>query len=250
MDSVTLETLGLTKNEAKIYLALLKLGSASVSQIAKIAQIQRVNIYDTLERLKDKGLISSVLKSNKKYFEASSPENIKQLLEEKEKQIKQVRESFPQLIQIYNESNKQEVHSFKGIPGVKTVLKDILDTKPKEILNFGSTSGLAAKSPINFDIWESQREKLRMPMKIITSSSIKKTIQKKKYQEIKLLGNQFNSFSSTVVYENKVVILIWAEEPLAILIESKETADSYRNYFYSLWKQTKPQQSLKHPSHF
>ena len=236
MDSVKLESLGLSKNESKVYLALIKLGSASVAQISKIADVHRVNIYDTIERLKEKGLISSTIKVNKKYYEPASPENIKVLLDEKQEEINQIKQDLPNLIKIFNDSkNKQEIHSFKGIQGIKTALKDVLDTKPKEILNFGSTGGLLVKSQVNFDIWESQRENKKIPMKIITSNLAKQVAPKKKYQEIKFLEKEFANFTSTIVYADKVGIFMWTEEPIAVLIESKELAGSYKNYFYSLW---------------
>lgn len=38
------------------------------------------------------------------------------------------------------------------------------------------------------------------------------------------------------IYKNKTLIAIWTEEPAAVLIENKETADSFRNYFKLLWK--------------
>jgi sugar-specific transcriptional regulator TrmB len=240
MNAELLEKVGLSKNESKIYIALVKLGSASVNQISKVADVHRVNIYDTLERLQEKGLVASVMKSNKKYFEAASPEVIRKLAEEKEKQIAEVKNMFPRLMEEYRASKKrQEVHSFKGILGIKTVLKDILDTKPKEVLNFASTRGLYILSPTTFEIWESQRIRNKILMKVITSSIIKKTIPRKKLQQFRFLKEEFNHASSTLVYANKVALFMWTEDPIVILIESVELAESYRNYFYSLWARAK-----------
>ena len=46
-----LENLGLQVNEVKIYLALLELGKGTVSQISKIAHLNRTTGYDILERI-------------------------------------------------------------------------------------------------------------------------------------------------------------------------------------------------------
>ncbi len=236
MDWKLLENLGLTKNEAKIYLVLVRIGSASVNEIAKKVDVHRVNIYDVLESLQKKGLISSIIKTNKRYFEAASPELLKKKLEEKEKEIQETKNLLPNLINSYNSSKKQEIHIFKGVLGLKTVLKDILNIKPDEILDFGATKGLPFFLPTYFKIWDSQRIKFKIHLKIITSEKIKKTIPKKKLQEIRYLEKQFDNFSSTLIYENKMAIFMWTEDPFAILIESKEISDSYKNYFYSLWK--------------
>jgi sugar-specific transcriptional regulator TrmB len=240
MKSDILEKIGLSKNESKIYMALVKLGSASVNEISKIADVHRVNIYDTLERLQEKGLVASVMKSNKKYFEAASPEVIRKLAEEKEKQISEVKSMFPILMEEYKSSKKrQEVHSFKGLLGIKTVLKDILDTKPKELLNFASTRGLYVLAPTAYEIFEEQRIKNKIFMKVITSSTAKRVLPRQKLQEFRFLEEDFNHSSSTLVYANRVAIFMWTEDPIVILIESAELAESYRNYFYSLWARSK-----------
>lgn len=240
MESWLLEQLGLSKNEAKVYIALLKLGSASVNQISKKADVHRVNVYDTLERLQEKGLVASIVKVNKKYFEAASPKIIKKLIENKEKEIKEAKKLFLNLEELYRSSKKkQEVHVFKGILGINTVFKDILNTKPKEVLDLGATKGFPFFKPLHFEIWESQRIKLKIPMKIITSEHVRKQIPRKRLQEIRFLEKQFNNFSSTIIYENKVAVFMWTDDPIAILIESKELAESYENYFNLLWKLAK-----------
>lgn len=239
MNSEILEKLGLSKNESKVYLTLVKFGSASVSEIAKKTDVHRVNIYDTLERLQEKGLVASITKANKKYFEAASPELIKNMVEEREREIQEVKELLPTLISTYKSIKKQEVHVFKGILGLKTIFKDVLDTKPEEVLDFGATKGLPFFLPTHFKIWDSQRIKLKILLKIITSEQIRKTIPKKRLQKIRFLEKQFNNFSSTLIYNDKIAIFMWTDDPLAILIESKELAESYRNYFYSLWEMAK-----------
>ena len=68
-----LEQLGLSEEEAKVYLAVLELGGSYVSAIAKKAGIHRVSCYHTLDNLKKKGVISSFTKDNIKYFSVDSP---------------------------------------------------------------------------------------------------------------------------------------------------------------------------------
>jgi len=51
--------LGLTSYEAKVYLALIRRGSAPAPQVARIADLPRQRIYDVLASLVEKGLASS-----------------------------------------------------------------------------------------------------------------------------------------------------------------------------------------------
>lgn len=236
METKTLEKIGLSKNEIKVYLALLKEGSSSVSDISKKVNMHRVNIYDTLERLKRKGLIGSVIKMNKNYFEAAHPDKIKEMVDEKEEEIKEIKSLLPELNKYYNSYKKNhEIFSFKGILGVKTILNDVIKSRPIEILNLGSTKSME-NFPSLVDIWNSERVRKKIPIKIITSKKIKPNLKRQKLQKIKFIDKPFDAFTSTLVYEGKVAILMWLEEPIAIRIDSAELAETYRNYFNSLWK--------------
>ena len=55
-----LEEIGLSKNEAKIYLTLLDLGSATASKIADTSKMHRTTVYDALDRLVQKGIVSHI----------------------------------------------------------------------------------------------------------------------------------------------------------------------------------------------
>ena len=76
MDSSALGKLGFNQSEAKIYLALLDIGEAQAGQISKKTQINRTTVYDSIERLIGKGLVTFVIQANKKAFQAVSPDKI------------------------------------------------------------------------------------------------------------------------------------------------------------------------------
>ena len=82
-----LEEIGLTKREIKVYMALLEVGLSSVGQIIKKSGIPGSKIYETLDKLKKRGLISSVLKENKQFFQASDPKTILDFLDEQRRNI-------------------------------------------------------------------------------------------------------------------------------------------------------------------
>src|SRR5437879_6580616 len=77
---------GLSEKEAKVYLALLELELASVSEIAKTAAINRSSTYVVLESLKKKGLVSTSEDKKVQKYIAISPDML--LVEAKEKSQK------------------------------------------------------------------------------------------------------------------------------------------------------------------
>src|SRR3989338_3484937 len=76
--------LGLTETESKVYLALLKRGSSLAGKVTKETGLHRRTVYDTIERLIEKGLASYIVTNNQRYFEAIDPERLMQILKEKE----------------------------------------------------------------------------------------------------------------------------------------------------------------------
>src|SRR3990167_4039585 len=95
MDNIEqLKKFGLSEKEAKVYLACLNLGDSLASDISLKSNLPRTLVYDLLERLIDLGLISYVVKNNKKYFRAADPKELIRILKEKQEAINKV---MPQL---------------------------------------------------------------------------------------------------------------------------------------------------------
>ncbi len=229
-----LERAGLSPNEAKCYLALLKIGSASANEISRKSGIHRVSVYDALRGLSEKGLISQIMKENKMLFEAGSPEKINEIIQFKEEQLNETKKILPMLLLDFNMAKqKQEIHSFKGLAGIKTILKEMLNSKT-EILDFGAEYKIKEYLPYYYQKWDKERLNKKITMRIIANIHIKPVTIK--LTKIKYVPSRFQSFVSTYVFNNKVALIMWVENPLGILIEHKEIYISYKNYFEYLWK--------------
>ena len=76
MNKKLLEEIGLTNGEIKVYLALLKLAETTTGKIIEEAQISSGKIYEILDKLIKKGLVSYITKDKTKYFTTSSPNRI------------------------------------------------------------------------------------------------------------------------------------------------------------------------------
>ncbi len=238
MESIELEKIGLSPNEAKCYLTLLKEGSASANEISRSSGIHRVSVYDALRGLREKGLISQITKANKLLFEAANPEKINEIIKDKEEILESVRSAIPNLLLQFNSAKeKQEIHSFKGLAGIKTVLSEILNSKT-EILDFGAEYKIKEFLPYDYPKWDKERVKRKIHMRIVANIKIKPTSIP--LTEIKYVPSEFHSSVSTYIFDGKVALIMWVEKPLGILIEHKFVYESYKNYFDILWKLAKP----------
>src|SRR3989339_1271719 len=133
MNQDILEQVGLSKNEIKVYFALLELEQASATPIVKKAAIPNSKIYPILDKLIQRGLASFVLKNKERYFQASDPKNLIELLENKEKLILEQKQEIEKLIpQIELKrklaKNRAEAVVYEGIKGIKAAFNHLLSS--------------------------------------------------------------------------------------------------------------------------
>jgi sugar-specific transcriptional regulator TrmB len=247
MELSQLEKVGLKEKEARVYVALLKEGPSLANHIAKRTNILRSSIYDYLDVLFEKGFVSFVIKSGKKYFQAVDPQKILDIFnEEKKREEQALKEIVPNLAKLKGLFHKKaNVELFEGKEGMKTAMSYILKGKPKELLAYGS-SGVSYKLLPYFMIhWHRQRVKQKTLLKVIYNDVKEARERLKKGPKLQLTKIKFLpiknfSLTGTIICGDKVLITMWnVESPLAISIESKIIAKDYKNNFEILWKTAK-----------
>jgi HTH-type transcriptional regulator, sugar sensing transcriptional regulator len=131
-----LKSLGLTKYEALVYIALLKLESATASEIHEISGVPRASVYTVIDQLLDKGLVS-VSQSAPKRFASFSPEDaISKLMEHIERDAQYARDS---LSKIFRErtgpgsSSEELIWNIYGIENIKKRFTDTISHAKQEI---------------------------------------------------------------------------------------------------------------------
>lgn len=229
-----LQTLGLTVIETKTYLTLLEIGKSLAGSIAERAHIHRRNVYDALESLLQKGLVSYTISNNKKYWNAVHPEKTLNLIKENENLISS---ALPDLVLKFNASKlKQTVEVFEGLGGMKTFFDDMAKAKQEIIMVF-ATGKAYSKLPFYMKNWDDKINQAKIKVKVILNSDgNKKPYKNYKYGEVKILPKNFSTPTQIFIYGNKSAVAIWSEEPIAILITSSEITKGFRKYSEFLWK--------------
>ena len=242
---LALEQAGLAGNEIKVYLALLNLGSAGAGEITKKSGVNRTNVYDALERLIEKGLVSYVIKANRKYFESTPPDNIITHLTKQEQEIQNKKQLLTSLLPEIEKRRKlshqpQEATIYQGKKGFKSLAEDVLKTK-QELLAFGAEGKFYQTFPHYAKHWHTRREKLKVPVKIIYNEKIRKTKEKLKraFMKQKYTSTLEDTPATTWIYGDKVAIVVWAEQITITLIRSQQLAQTYRQFFNLLWQNSK-----------
>ncbi len=231
-----LQKLGLSFTEAMVYEALLELGEGQAGKISKKTQINRTTIYDSLERLLKRGLITYVIKSNKKIFQPISPDRLLELIKEQELIAKEI---LPQLKAKFRKQNEVENSViYHGRKGIKTILGDILHYQ--EYIAFGSSSQFLNLMKHDFVQFQKQKKVKKIKAKVILANSARTTESVKiAYSVFRFIPDEFSSLTTTFVYGNYTAIIVWGLTPIATVIKSQLVANSYKNYFQLLWKTAK-----------
>src|SRR3989344_5880538 len=124
----TLEKLGLTKNESKVYLALLDLGLTSSKNIINKTNLHRQIVYDSLNLLIEKGLVSYIIQANRKYFKVNDPKNFLEYFNKKQEEIEREKEEFKKILpklEIKQVKEEQGATVYEGNKGIKSLLDDM-----------------------------------------------------------------------------------------------------------------------------
>ena len=238
MDKKLLQEIGLTSVEIEVYLAIIDLGSCLAGEITRKTSIHRRTVYDAIERLIQKGLISYIKTNNRKYFEAYNPKKLLEIIREKEELLKN---TIPELEKRFNFSKeKKETLFFRGKQALKTIFDDQI-SEEKEVLVLASTVEIKNILEYYFPKFNLQRKEKNIKMKMLFSENLreKQLVKRIPLAEIRFLPKEYDSNVSTNIYGDKISIVVWSEEPTATLIKEKAIADSYRNYFDALWRISK-----------
>lgn len=235
-----LEKIGLAEKEAKVFLASLELGSSTVQEIAKRADINRATTYVIIEKLMKKGLMSSVEKGKKTFFQTEDPKRLLKLLEEQEEGLKRKEEEFkkylPELETLFNiAEEKPKVRFFEGKEGLITIQKDILRSKPCSVVEFVPLDYTYEVFPPGE---QDHRHKMReISKKIIYSSKLNYVMPKENLMESRIIPSEKFPFSTeVVVYDDKVAIASHKGKLMGVIIENKGIADSLKTIFNLAWE--------------
>lgn len=235
---------GLTDGESKVYLALSELGTSTVGPVVKKSRVAYSNIYDILNRLIEKGLVSFVIKSKTKYFQAASPQNLLSYLEKKEADLitqkEDLKKILPDLEKIQYSHNDQEAEVFLGLKGLRAAYEKMLrgKTKKDEALYFYlHDKEHAEKSDLFYHSIQEMSKKVRM--RGIANKEYKQSWFAKKSKFINVRFVDFPIPGTIDIIHDMVFMISWKPEVVGILIKSESIAKNLRNYFNEVWDNAK-----------
>lgn len=241
-----MEIPGLSSNESLVYTTLLEIKESGATKIAKKTGLFRTLVYDILNKLSEKGLVSYIKKSGKRVYKPSSPDRLLERFKEKERQTLEI---IPKLKETFQEPEDEiAVEQYEGISGMKAVIEDMFKTikeeKTKEFYFFGPRgTSMKFLGPYMLEFIK-RAKKLKLDKNLDIKGIWSSDLETNKL--IDAMGGQHRFFKKTekstspvFIYSNKVIINGGKTKPFTIMIKNKETAESFKTYFNIIWKQAK-----------
>jgi|SRR3989344_4925393 len=244
--SVVLKNYGLNEKQAKIYLACLELGSASVSKISKLSGLARSACYEILEVLKTQGLISTFQKKKIKWFSAEDPHLLVHRAKDKTNLLEA---ALPQFLQSYGQvKNRPNIRFYDGVEGMKNILEEILKETKSEVLNFSSVDDLyAVLGDKFFKEYVVKRLAKKISAKVILRESPmayqRQRLGPKQLREVRFIPAAWEFHGITLIWENKIAMFSLQKNLAALVIESSELSKMMKTMFYLIWNQLPPYRS-------
>ena len=250
MEFESLKKLGLTEGEIKVYLTLIKIGRAPVTLISSKTGLNRTGLYDIMEGLVEKGLVSYIYEEKKKYYTPAKPSRIIEYLKEKQGALGKEEDNLKEIVKELQKTmpSKEKftnVEIYKGIKGIKTILEDVFQEckKDDEVLAFGLGGSNFVKALGDYYhhyIFKHVSKKYGIKFRAIFNESEKnepyvKELGKIPLTKAKFVFKKYEMPTQTRIYGNKVAIFILEKDPTAILIDDKKIAEGYRYFFEFLW---------------
>lgn len=245
-----LSEINFSRKEQAVYLAILELGEAPVSPIAKRARINRGTAYDILRSLVAKGLVAKSIKNRKLYYSALGVEGLEGYLDAQKSDWEEKLEHFynlkTQLAALSGSAGvRPAVRFFEGKMGVKEVFLDQIRGEHKEILSYSVASKLEEMFGTYIKTFARQKARAGIVTRVVAPEERALTKYLEKYYQsrtrrlfnIKTVPKESFPFGVEMnIYGNKVALISLEEEELVgIIIESPVLAKNQRLIFELLW---------------
>jgi predicted transcriptional regulator len=232
---------GIGGNEARVYVALLITGLATSGRIASEAKLNHTRAYEALDRLRQKGLVSYVIKNNVRNFKAAEPDAILGMMRQKEERLQEIAAELSALRK--EEQVKPTAMVYEGKPGLKMLLNIILDSSSNggEYLDFGVSGQFKRTMGVYWEVWQRRKRKEGVKSRVIFDEGVRGTELAKEYiGEARFIDSKYHCPSDTFIFGECIAIFVWtAKVPTAILIKDRITSRGYHNVFEWMWANSK-----------
>lgn len=225
--------------QSEVYLALLKLGEGTYTEIAHKTGIKRTTLYPIIEKMEKRGLISKSL--DKKTLLPVQPQQLFEKLQNNNLVFFHAISQFRDLMSQPEKMSK--VKFYNGRKGIQQLFLDELASYKKQKEKILRTVAGASFYSIDADFRDQyaiKRQETGINTKIIASSDLKEYVKKyqKQFsmQEVKFLPGNLGSITGRIsASPSRISLIGFSKDNSGVMIESQEVAETFIKFFDYIW---------------
>ena len=253
--------LGLTERESKVYLSLVQLGTATATDIMKIATVPKSKISEIMQKLIDKGLCIEKSHGYRKKYCAVDPANaLGGLIKKREEEFAQLKTSVNQtienLVELYQRPSRSESFEFvqilKNTDRIYELYQKMRNNTKKEILEFCKPPFLCPIEILKNEHIDNKKlidkgVKIRLIHEFVITSNpdlkesiikdVMNGVESRFVESLPLKMNVFDSMKVLIIMMDPMML---KPLPTSLLIEHSGLAATLRLNFFSIWENSIP----------
>lgn len=234
--SEVLSGFGFNPKDEQVYLALLELGTTTLTPLSRKLGIPVTTVQSAMTRLESKGVVRTTKRKSRSVYEAHEPSVFKDLLREQATAIASI---VPLLQSLKTTSATSATIRVFERDRVTEILNESLKCKNKLVLE------IVSAKPFQELIGEKYHYTKRRLMEQISLKSLRvRSTEMKKYnesihrqeqREARFLPPEFTFSSTILLWDQTIAILSTKPEGSHVMITSPSIAQMYRQLFDLLW---------------
>ena len=206
MYQIHLQSLGFSEKEAEVYMVLNELGPTPASVLARKTNIKRTSVYDVLNSLMKRNVISSFKQGQYTYYVI---DDVNKLIYQQKEKVRIAGDVVEELKSLQKNTKAVQIHHYKGAEGYREMYEDILIVKPKELMGWLNLDYLYdILDPVREEEWTQERINMKIWTRLLMQDTpLAKEFKKKdpkSCRETRLLPKEYAFKTICFLYENHI----------------------------------------------
>jgi sugar-specific transcriptional regulator TrmB len=239
-----LQTLGLDKKSASVYLSLLQLGEVGSSKLIQHTGLHGQYVYQSLEKLEKAGLSQHIVKHGRKKFSAKSPNTLIRVAEERKLQAEDLATKLNELMVLPTEQTFEVFQGKDSYTSNEFYLINYATENCELLIIGGSADRFNEEMGSTLKEYVKIQERKNISVRYIGSDDQRDVMPElhgpRKNFQIKYLPGLFTGQVNTNIWPDTLSFNIYGEPVTRFTMHSKVIAESYKQFFETLWKLAQP----------
>jgi len=240
-----LKELGFTQNEIKVYESLIKIGETPVGGIINDLKIHRQIVYNALDTLEKRGMITKTMKNKVYHFKITDPEIIVENIQKQELIAKRLASSIK--LEMNKTKFDNSIDIYTGRDGIRKVHLEMVKNLPTNGVIYVIQGTITKyREALGEEFIKNKFDPIRIKKNIISKMIFSENMRSEfqdftkkfnsKIRQAKYLPYNRIDPIMISVYDDYVLFVSTEKDIFAIRIKNKRFYESYLDHFNVLWK--------------